>query len=78
MIERVDCRFRVRWQELKNGVEEGEKVGENELGWKRDWFVDGNDVLRFYQRSVWQIAVVGQPVGMMWEGSDLRFCVGCY
>ena len=39
MIERVDCRFRVRWQELKNGVEEGEKVGENELGWKRGWFV---------------------------------------
>ena len=29
MIERVDCRFRVRWQELKSGVEEGVKVGEH-------------------------------------------------
>ena len=53
-------------------------MGENELGWKSDWFVGGNEVLRFYQRSVWLIAVVGQPEGMMWEGSDLRFCVGCY
>ena len=35
MIERVGCRFRVRWQERKSGVEEGEKVGENELGCKR-------------------------------------------
>ena len=38
-IERVDCRFRVRWQERKSGVEEGEKVEENELVWKRGWFV---------------------------------------
>ena len=36
----------------------GEKMGENELGWKRGWFVGRNDVLRFYQRSVWQMAVV--------------------
>ena len=35
MTERVDCRFRVRWQECKSGVEEGEKMGENDLGWKR-------------------------------------------
>ena len=53
-------------------------MGENEPGWKRGWFVGRNEVLRFYQRSVWQIAVVGQPEGMMWEGGDLRFCVGCY
>ena len=40
MIERVDCRFRVRWQEWKSGVDEGVKVGENKLGWKkRGWFV---------------------------------------
>ena len=32
MVERVDCRFRVRWQERKSGVEEGVKVAENELG----------------------------------------------
>ena len=25
-----------------------------------------------------QIAVAGQPEGMMWVGSDLQFCVGCY
>ena len=37
------------------------KVGENELRWKRGWFVDLNEALRFYQRSMWQIAVVGQP-----------------
>ena len=53
-------------------------MGENELGWKRGWFVGRNEVLRFYQRSVWQIVVVGQPEGMMWEGSDLRFSVRCY
>ena len=53
-------------------------MGENELGWKRGWFEGRNEVLRFYQRSVWQIAVVGQPEGLMWVGSDLRFCVGCY
>ena len=51
---------------------------ENELGWKSGWFVGRNEVLRFYQRSAWQIAVVGQPEAMMWVGSDLRFCVGCY
>ena len=28
MIKRVNCRFRVRWQERKSGVEEGEKVAE--------------------------------------------------
>ena len=28
-----------------------------------------------YLRNMWQIAVVGQPEGMMWVGSDLRFCV---
>ena len=39
MILRVDCRFRVRWQVRKSGVEKGEKVGENELRWKMDWFV---------------------------------------
>ena len=27
---------------------------------------------------MWQIAVVGQPEGMMWVGSDLQFCVGYY
>ena len=53
-------------------------MGENELGWKRGWFVGRNEVLRFYQRSVRQIAVVRQPEGMMWVGSDLRLCVGCY
>ena len=53
-------------------------MGENELEWKRDWFVGRNEVLRFYHRSLWQIAVVGQPEGMMCVGSDLRFCVGCY
>ena len=41
------------------------EVGEKEMGWKRGWFVGRNEVLRFYQRSVWQIAVVGQPEGMM-------------
>ena len=25
-----------------------------------------------------QIAVVGQPEWMVWVGSDLQFCVGCY
>ena len=52
----------------------GVKVEENELGWKRGWFVG----LKFYQRSMWQIAVVGQPEGTMWVGNDLQFCVGCY
>ena len=28
--------------------------------------------------KVWQIAVVGQPEEMMWVGSDLQSCVGCY
>ena len=56
-------------------VEEGEKVGENELGWKRDWFVGGNEFVRCYQRSVWQIAVVGQPIGDD-VGSE-RFTVLC-
>ena len=32
--------------------------------------------LRFYQRTVSQIAAVGQPEVMMWVGSDLRFRVG--
>ena len=31
---------------------------------------------RFYQRSVWEIALVGQSEGMMWVGSDLQFCNG--
>ena len=61
-----------------SGVEEGRRWERNELGWKRGWFVGRNEVLRFYQRSVWQIAVVGQPEGMMWVGSDIRFCVGYY
>ena len=47
MIERVGCRFRVRWQKRKSGVEEGMKMGENELKWNRGWFVDRNEALRF-------------------------------
>ena len=39
MIERVNCRFRVRWQERKSEVEEGVKVAEKELEWKRGWFL---------------------------------------
>ena len=53
MIERVDCRFRVRWQEWKSGVEEGEKVGENEPRWKGGWFVGWNEALRFYLPTSW-------------------------
>ena len=53
-------------------------MGENELGWKRGWFVGRNEVLRFYQENVWHIAGLGQPDGMMLVGSDLRFCIGCY
>ena len=50
----------------------------NELRWMRGWFVGRNEALRFYQRSMWHIAVVGQPEGMMWVGSDLQFCIGSY
>ena len=39
MIERVNCQFPVRWQERRSGVEEGVKVAEKKLGWKRGWFV---------------------------------------
>ena len=46
---------------------------ENELGWKRGWFVGRNEVLRFYQRSVWQIAVVGHQRDVGRE----RFTVLC-
>ena len=62
---------------MKEWSRGGGKVGENELGWKRGWFVGRNEVLRFYQRIAWQITVVEQPEGMMWVGSDLLF-VGCY
>ena len=41
------------------------KVGENELGWRRGWFVGLNEALRFYQRSMWKKAVVGQPEWML-------------
>ena len=51
----------------------GVKVGENGLRWKR-----GCEALTFYQRSIWPIAVVRQPEGMTWVGSDLQLCVGCY
>ena len=53
-------------------------MGENELRWKKGWFVGWNEALRFCQRSMWQIAVVGQSEEMMYVGSDLQFCVGCY
>ena len=39
MTERVNCRFRVWWRELKGVVEEKVKVAEKELGWNRGWFV---------------------------------------
>ena len=53
-------------------------MGENELGLKKGWFVDLNEALRFYQRSMWKIAVIGQPEWVMWVGIDLQFCVGYY
>ena len=48
-------------------------MAEKELGWKRGWFVGLNLVLRCYQRSMWKIAVVGQPEVMMsvWSGLQL-------
>ena len=63
---------------MKESSRGGVKVEENELGWKMGCFVRSNEALRFYQRCFTKIAVVGQPEGMMWVGSDLQFCVGCY
>ena len=51
---------------------------DNEMGGRGIGLYVEIKLLRFYQRSVWQIAVVGQPERMMWVGSDLQFCVKCY
>ena len=48
-------------------VEELVKVALKELWWRRGWLVSCNEALRFYQSSVWQIAVVAQPDGMIWQ-----------
>ena len=60
---------------MKEWSRGGVKVGENEMGWKRVWFVGRNEALRFYQRSMWQIAR-----GRAARGDDLgreRFSVLC-
>ena len=53
-------------------------MGENELGWKRDWFVGGNEVLRFYQ--ILSEKCVANSCGRAARGDDVgreRFTVLC-
>ena len=52
-------------------------MGENELGWKRVWFVGLNEALRFYQRSTLYVA---NSCGRAARGDNVRrerFAVLC-